>query len=151
MKWTNMVEMAVGLGAVSNPLKSAVINIFTMPYAAGCPSVLTPTHIYTQSHRASWIKPPRNNLRRLSYKPNKHPAVIQKSFDLKCLNLRSVHWVSILVEFHMAQMWVCQAGADICLNVWLQKPWTEWETVKVSEVGSRLYEKTWKYCQNWCF
>lgn len=45
MKWTNMVEMAVGLGAVSRPLKGAVINIFTMPYVARCPSVLTPpTH-----------------------------------------------------------------------------------------------------------
>lgn len=40
-----MVEMAVGLGAVSRPLKGAVINIFTMPYVARCPSVLTPpTH-----------------------------------------------------------------------------------------------------------
>lgn len=46
MKWANMVEMAVGLGAVSHPLKGAVINIFTMPYAAHCPSVLTP---YTHS------------------------------------------------------------------------------------------------------
>lgn len=36
-----MVEMAVGLGAVSHLLKDPVINIFTMPYAAGCPSVLT--------------------------------------------------------------------------------------------------------------
>lgn len=37
--------MAVGLGAVSRPLKGAVINIFTMPYVARCPSVLTPpTH-----------------------------------------------------------------------------------------------------------
>lgn len=47
MKWANMVEMAVGLGAVSHPLKGAVINIFTMPYVAHCPSVLTPLH--TQS------------------------------------------------------------------------------------------------------
>lgn len=47
MKWANMVEMAVGLGAVSRPLKGAVINIFTMPYAARCPSVLTP---YTHTH-----------------------------------------------------------------------------------------------------
>lgn len=44
MKWANMVEMAVGLGAVSRPLKGAVINIFTMPYVARCPSVLTPLH-----------------------------------------------------------------------------------------------------------
>lgn len=48
MKWANMVGMAVGLGAVSRPLKGAVINIFTMPYAARWPSVLTP---YTQTHR----------------------------------------------------------------------------------------------------
>lgn len=47
MKWANMVEMAVGLGAVSRPLKGAVINIFTMPYVARCPSVLTP--LRTQS------------------------------------------------------------------------------------------------------
>lgn len=45
-----MVEMAVGLGAVSHPLKDAVINIFTMPYAARCPSVLTLcAHSVTQS------------------------------------------------------------------------------------------------------
>lgn len=45
-----MVEMAVGLGAVSRPLKGAVINIFTMPYAAHCPSVLTPfTHTHTMN------------------------------------------------------------------------------------------------------
>lgn len=43
-----MVEMAVGLGAVSRPLKGAVINIFTMPYAAHCPSVLT-LYTHTQS------------------------------------------------------------------------------------------------------
>lgn len=49
MKWANMVEMAVGLGAVSRPLKGAVINIFTMPYAARCPSVLTPTHTLTHT------------------------------------------------------------------------------------------------------
>lgn len=46
MKWANMVEMAVGLGAVSRPLKGAVINIFTMPYVARCPSVLTPLHTH---------------------------------------------------------------------------------------------------------
>lgn len=45
-----MVVMAVGLGAVSRPLKGAVINIFTMPYAAHCPSVLTPTHTLTHTH-----------------------------------------------------------------------------------------------------
>lgn len=42
-----MVEMAVGLGAVSRPLKDPVINIFTMPYAAGCPLVLT---LYSHTH-----------------------------------------------------------------------------------------------------
>lgn len=50
--------MAVGLGAVSRPLKGAVINIFTMPYAARCPSVLTPTHTLTHTKLDESSHPP---------------------------------------------------------------------------------------------
>lgn len=84
MKWANMVEMAVGLGAVSSPLKGAVINIFTMPYAAHCPSVLTPyTHTQSLMNKATHHSAQTLEQARIQCKSHhKHPSTLLMNFDL---------------------------------------------------------------------
>lgn len=91
-----MVEMAVGLGAVSRPLKGAVINIFTMPYAAHCPSVLTPyTHSLTHSLMNQATHQPAQTLRFTSVNSVQetcvHPTALRIISDLKTSKLKSPH------------------------------------------------------------